>query len=294
MNPKEISLVLSGGGARGIAHIGVIKYLEKRGFIIKNIGGTSMGAIVGGIYAEGKLKEFEEYLLNLDAKKMIQLLDFSMSQPGLIKAEKIMKEMKKFLPIDKIENTPIPYFCVATDLNKQEEIVWKKGDIAEAIHSSFAIPFVFTPVMIEDRLLVDGGVMNNIPINHIDRELLTIAVCANASIPMDETLTGFMKTSPNKYQLQRTKVNKYLSKVLRFLEDENKKEDKKPGYYEVLDNTLHIMIENNSRNIIKRYPPDILVNLPRKIAGTFDFLKAEPLIKAGEYIAEKAVNEYYK
>jgi len=294
MNPKEISLVLSGGGARGIAHIGVINYLEKNGYKIKNIGGTSMGSIVGGVYAQGNLKPFTEYLLNLDAKRIIQLLDFSMSRPGLIKAEKILRELRKFLPIELIEDTPIPYYCVATDLNQRNEVVWKKGNMLTAIHSSFAIPFIFTPVMLEDKILVDGGVVNNIPINHIDRDLLTIAVCANAGIPMDEKLQEINKASIKKYKIQKNSINKYLSKVLNIFSDEDKKSKKMPGYYDILDKTLHIMIENNSKNIIKRYPPDILVNLPREIAGTFDFLKAETLIKAGEYIAEKAIKEYYE
>ena len=295
MNPKEISLVLSGGGARGIAHIGVINYLEKKGYKIKNIGGTSMGSIVGGIYAQGKLKEFEQYLLKLDAKKIVQLLDFSISKPGLIKAEKILKEMKKFLPIDLIEEVPIPYFCVSTDLNHRQEIIWRKGDMLNAIHSSFAIPFIFTPVILEDKILVDGGVMNNIPINHIDREPLTIAVCANAGIPMDEELIKItQETKKENYNKQKQTINKYLNKVLKMISNEGDKEKRLPGYYDILDNTLHIMIENNSKNIIKRYPPDILMNLPRDIAGTFDFLKAAELIKAGEYIAEKAIKEYYQ
>ena len=294
MNPKEISLVLSGGGARGIAHIGVIKHLEKKGYKIKHIGGTSMGAIVGGVYAQGKIKELEEYFLKLDAKKMIQLLDFSVGSPGLIKAEKILKELKKFLPVDLIEEVPLSFYCVATDLNARKEVVWKKGDMLTAIHSSFAIPFIFTPVMIEDKILVDGGVMNNIPINHINRDLLTIAVCANAGIPMDENLKKLSSPEEESYFEQKHFINKYLKKVLNFFGDHEEKEKKKPGYYEILDNTLHIMIENNSKNLIKRYPPDILVNLPRDIAGTFDFLKAENLIKAGEYIAEKALNEYYQ
>ncbi len=293
MNPKEISLVLSGGGARGIAHIGVINYLERNGYKIKNIGGTSMGSIVGGVYAQGNLKAFEEYLLKLDAKKMIKLLDFSVSMPGLIKGEKILKELKKFLPIELIEEVPLPYFCVATDLNKRNEVVWKKGNMLQAIHSSFAIPFIFTPVIEKDMILVDGGVVNNIPINHIDRDLLTIAVCANAAIPIDENLQEIMRKGAKKYSHEKNIINKYLNKMLKYFSDENKEEKKMPGYYEILDNTLHIMIANNSKNIIKRYPPDILANLPRDIAGTFDFLKAEELIKAGEYIAEKAIKEYY-
>ena len=280
---KKISLVLSGGGARGIAHIGVINYLESKGYVIENVAGTSMGAIVGAIYSAGKLKDFENFLLDLDAKTIIKLLDFSLSRPGIIEGNKIIQKLKEFIPVDSFEALHKNYLCIATDLYNQKEMVWKSGDLLTAVHSSFAIPFVFDPVKYQGKFLVDGGVVNNIPLNHINRELMTVAVCANASIGMDILPTDILQPQ-KKYKEKKNIVETYLNKFLK-----KKKGEKSPGYYEILDQTLHLMIEQNSKNIINRYPPDYLVEIPRKIAGTFDFLKARQLIKAGEFLAEKVI-----
>ena len=279
---KNISLVLSGGGARGIAHIGVINFLEKEGFVIKNIGGTSMGAIVGAIYAEGKLKEYEEFLKNLNTKEVIKLLDFSLSSPGLIDGNKIVKKLKSFLPTENIEYLDKNFFCIATDIQNGKEIVFKKGNLLQAVHASFAIPFVFTPVINNNNILVDGGVLNNIPVNHISRKYPVIAVCANSSQKLDAKLIEIIskKTETN----ERTdKVEKYISKFI------PKKKKNSMSYHKILDEALHLLIEKNSNTNLKNNPPEILINIPREIAGTFDFLKAEKLIEAGEYLAEKAI-----
>ncbi len=279
---KNISLVLSGGGARGIAHIGVINFLEKEGFVIKNIGGTSMGAIVGAIYAEGKLKEYEEFLKNLNTKEVIKLLDFSLSSPGLIDGNKIVKKLKSFLPTENIEYLDRNFFCIATDIQNGKEIVFKKGNLLQAVHASFAIPFVFTPVINNNNILVDGGVLNNIPVNHISRKYPVIAVCANSSQKLDAKLIEIIskKTEVN----ERTdKVEKYISKFI------PKKKKNSMSYHKILDEALHLLIEKNSNTNLKNNPPEILINIPREIAGTFDFLKAEKLIEAGEYLAEKAI-----
>ena len=280
---KKISLILSGGGARGIAHIGVINYLESKGYVIENVAGTSMGAIVGAIYSAGKLKEFENFLLNLDAKTIIKLLDFSLNRPGIIEGKKILKKLKEFLPVDSIEKLNKNFLCIATDLYNQKELVWKSGDLLTAVHSSFAIPFVFDPVQFQEKFLVDGGVVNNIPLNHINCELMTVAVCANASIGMDILPPDILQPQ-KKYKEKKSIIETYLNKFLK-----KKKDEKSPGYYDILDQTLHLMIEQNSKNILNNYPPDYLIEIPRKIAGTFDFLKARQLIKAGEYLAEKAI-----
>lgn len=279
---KNISLVLSGGGARGIAHIGVINFLEKEGFVIKNIGGTSMGAIVGAIYAEGKLKEYEEFLRNLNTKEVIKLLDFSLSSPGLIDGNKIVKKLKSFLPTENIEYLDKNFFCIATDIQNGKEIVFKKGNLLQAVHASFAIPFVFTPVINNNNILVDGGVLNNIPVNHISNKYPVVAVCANSSQKLDAKLIEIIskKTETN----ERTdKVEKYISKFI------PKKKKNSMSYHKILDEALHLLIEKNSNTNLKNNPPEILINIPREIAGTFDFLKAEKLIEAGEYLAEKAI-----
>ncbi len=279
---KNISLILSGGGARGIAHIGVIKYLEQNGYVIKEIGGTSMGSIVGAIYSSGKLNQFENFLKQLDAKRIIKLLDFSITRPGLITGKKIIEKIGEFLSEQNVENLKIPYFCIATDINSGKEIIWKKGNLKNAIHSSFAIPFVFTPVYVEEKILVDGGVVNNIPVNHVSRNYPVVAVCVNSSIKKDNKIEEILNTKTNNITID--KIEKYIQKFI------PKKEKNKMSYYKVLDEALHLLIEKNSLTNISNFNPDILINMPRDIAGTFDFLKAEKLIEIGYYLAESTFN----
>ncbi|MGE4288990.1 MAG: patatin-like phospholipase family protein, partial [Salinivirgaceae bacterium] len=185
---KKISLVLSGGGARGIAHIGVIEELERQGFEIVSIAGTSMGSLVAGAYAIGKLKEFKEWMISLDKMKVFKLVDFTLSRQGLVKGDKVFNRMKDFMPDANIEDLPIPYCAVAVDIKNKKEVVFTRGSLHKAIRASVSIPTVFTPVKTTDGLLVDGGVMNNIPINrvkHIEGSSL-IAVDVNANIPIDK------------------------------------------------------------------------------------------------------------
>ncbi len=151
-------MVLSGGGARGIAHIGVVEELEKRGFEIRSIAGTSMGALVGGIYAVGKLQEFKNWLYTLDKLDVFKLIDFTLSSQGLIKGDRVFKKMKEFIPDKNIEDLKIHYAATATDIINNKEVVFNQGSIYDAIRASVAIPTVITPVKQDDTLLVDGGV----------------------------------------------------------------------------------------------------------------------------------------
>ena len=143
---QPISLVLSGGGARGIAHIGAIEELEKQGFKIKSIAGTSMGALVGGLYALGKMQEYKEWIFTLDKLDIFRLIDFTFNTQGLIRGDRVFNKMKKFIPDMNIEELKIPYAAVATDITNGKEVVFTNGSIYEAIRASIAIPTVFTPV----------------------------------------------------------------------------------------------------------------------------------------------------
>ncbi len=164
-----VTLVLSGGGARGIAHIGVIEELERRGYQIASVTGTSMGSLVGGIFADGAMGPFKEWMLSLDRRKVLSLVDFTVSRVGIVKGDRVFKKIKDFIPDCLIEDLDIPYAAVAVDLINRKEVVFRKGSLFEAIRASVSIPSVFTPVKTDDGLLIDGGVMNNIPVNHAPR-----------------------------------------------------------------------------------------------------------------------------
>jgi NTE family protein len=282
---KNISLVLSGGGARGIAHIGVINVLQEHGFHINAVAGTSMGAMVSGVFASGTLPEFKKWLEDADLKEAMKILDFSFSNPGFIKGEKLMKKMQDFLPYKNIENLKIPYTAIATDILKREEVVLDKGSVSDAIRASIAIPSVFTPLEKQDKVLVDGGLVNNIPINHVSKKKddLVIAVCVNSDIPMPEEYNKIMQFKENKEENEYIeKLKKIRLYIRKFIDRKKEKEDsEKIGQYELIDRSIHMLITEKSKVIIANYPPDILINIPREMCGTFDFLKAKKIIDIG-------------
>lgn len=182
---QKVALVLGSGGARGTAHIGVIRELQKQGYEICSISGTSMGALIGGIYASGKLDEYESWLCSLSKIDMFNLVDFTLSTNGIIKADKVLKEIQKFIPDQKIEELSIKYAAVVTDFKQKKEVVITEGSLFEAIRTSISIPFVITPVLKSDTIFVDGGVLNPVPTNRVVRHKddILIAVNVNSLIP---------------------------------------------------------------------------------------------------------------
>ncbi len=279
---KKISLVLSGGGARGIAHIGVINVLQENGYQINAIAGTSMGGMVGGVFASETLPEFQKWLEKADLKEAMKILDFSFSAPGFIKGEKLMKKMQDFLPYKNIEDLPLPYVATATDITTRKEVVLKKGSLSNAIRATIAIPSVFTPLVLDNQTLVDGGVMNNIPINHVAKKdkNLVVAVCVNADVPLKKEYQKIMQfkanTEKNEYIEKLKKLRKHIKSFIK-----TKKEEDKIGQIELIDRAIHLLISEVSKNIIQNYPPDILIEIPREMCGTFDFLKAKKIIEIG-------------
>lgn len=287
---QKVSLVLSGGGARGIAHIGVIEELEKQDYEIVSLTGTSMGALVGGIYALGKLEEFKNWILTLDKMKVLKLIDFTFTSQGLIKGDKVFKTLKEFIPDEKIENLKIFYTAVAVDLLNKKEVVFTKGSVYQAIRASIAIPSVFTPVNYENTLLVDGGVLNNIPINHAKRlpEDLLIAVNVNADVPLYKP-TLLKKEIETKQSLYRKKIQEFESYLKKISTSKNKD---KLSYFNLINKTISLMTEHIALTTIEKYPPDIMIKISRKSCGTFDFYKAEEMVEIGRYSAQKFLESY--
>lgn len=287
---KKVALVLSGGGARGIAHIGAIEELEKAGYEISSIAGTSMGAVVGGVYAQGKLEEFKEWMLTLDRKKVFSLVDFTLSRQGLVKGDKVFQAMQEFIPDKDIRDLEIPYAAVAVDLNRMKEVVFRSGSLYEAIRASVAIPTVLKPVEKGDALLVDGGVMNNIPVDVVIRhrrdKLVVVNVNANIPKPVINTPAKEAEKSKSIYNKKIREFQAHLKKIL-----PEKEEEDDLGYFDLVSRTISSMIYHNAQVNLEKHSPDILIEVSRYSCGTYDFFKADELIEFGRMAAIKALND---
>jgi NTE family protein len=284
---QKVSLVLSGGGARGIAHIGVIEELEKQGFEIHSIVGTSMGALVGGVYALGKIEEYKEWLYSLDRMKVFALVDFTLSSQGLVKGDKVLNKMKEFIPDANIEDLNIHYAAVAADIINKKEVVFQTGSVFEAIRASMAIPTVFTPVKTKNGLLVDGGIINNIPLNHAKREPgdLLVAVNVNADIPLEKPVVSKKKDKADQsaYQQKIKEFYQYLQEIL----PSNKEE--KLGYFDLINKTIGMMAYHIGQTNLKNHPPDILIEISRDACTTYNFYKAKEMVEIGRHAADKSI-----
>lgn len=287
---RTVSLVLSSGGARGVAHIGVIEELERQGFKITSIAGSSMGALVGGVYASGSLPVFRDWMCNIDKIAVFNLIDFALSTNGLVKGNKIIKELKKIIPDLDIESLPINLTVVATDIKNKKEVLFETGSLYEAIRASISIPTVFKPCMVEGKILIDGGVLNPIPINRIKRNNndLLIAVDVNSPIIFDSNI------SVNKLSKKELELNYFtflMNKGFQFLP---KITGTQLNYYTLLSQTASLMIQQISALTIEMHKPDILIKIPMNSYGPFHFYKSEEIIKAGELATRKALEEFQR
>lgn len=285
---RTVSLVLSSGGARGVAHIGVIEELERQGFKITSIAGSSMGALVGGVYASGNLPVFRDWMCNIDKIAVFNLIDFVLSTNGLVKGNKIIKELKKIIPDLNIESLPINLTAVATDIKNKKEVLFETGSLYEAIRASISIPTVFKPCIVEGKILIDGGVLNPIPINRIKRSNndLLIAVDVNSPIIFDNNI------SVNKLSKKELELNYFtflMNKGFQFLP---KITGTQLNYYTLLSQTASLMIQQISALTIEMHKPDILIKIPMNSYGPFHFYKSEEIIKTGELATRKALEEF--
>ncbi len=286
---QNVALVLSGGGARGIAHIGVIEELERQNFEITSIAGTSMGSLVGGVYALGKIEVFKNWICTLDKRKVFSLVDFALSKQGMIKGDRVLKKMKDFIPDTNIEELSIPYVAVAADLLHREEIAFSEGSIYEAIRASISIPTVLTPVRTGDRLMVDGGVMNNIPISQVKRTAgdLLVVVNVNAYIPESSPHISIEdKKSQSAYQNKIKEFYSHLKKINPLGHDE------KLGYFTLITKTLDLMTDHMAQMTLSMFSPDILINVSRDSCTLYDFYKAEEMVEIGRKAAHSSIGAY--
>ena len=281
---KDVALVLSSGGARGLAHIGAIEELEAKGYHITSIAGCSMGALVGGVYAAGKLKEFREWMKTIDRKKMLELTDFSLSLNHLVKGTRIIEAIMEFVPDMAIEDLPIPYCAVATDLKAGKEVVFNKGSLFEAIRASISLPSFYEPVQRDDMILIDGGVLNPIPLNRVYRHGGDILVGVDVSGHNYKTQWEEMERLAE-IQKQDTSLK---TKILDMLMPDNIGFN----YYTVLSRATSLMIRQNSILMTKLMGPDMLIDIQMNRYSTFDFDKSEKLIAIGQRKASQTICKF--
>ncbi len=287
---KKVSLVLSGGGARGIAHIGVIEELEKNGYEVVALAGTSMGALVGGVYGLGKLEEFRDWMITLDKIKVFRLVDFTLGANGLVKADRVLNTMKQFVEDAQIEDLPLPYAAVATDILNKKEVVFREGSVYDAIRASIAIPSVITPVKTKDGLLADGGVLNNLPINRVEHieDSLLVAVNVNADVPVPDL--------PRKHEEKQEREHRYVQKVREYQSHLQsilpKSKEEKLRYFEYINRTIGVMTHHMTQTALENNPVDVMIDVSKDSCGTYDFYKAEHQIELGAYCAQKALSDY--
>jgi len=286
---QKVALVLSGGGAKGLAHIGVIEELEKQGFEISSIAGTSMGSVIGAVYALGKLEEFKQWMYSFEKMDVFKLLDFTFSSQGLIKGDKVFKKMNGFIDDSNIEDLRIPFSAVAVDVINKKEVVFDKGGVYRAIRASVAIPTVFTPVKTKDGLLVDGGVLNNIPFSRVMRTEGDILVGVNVNADISVLEPEISKKDKEK------RKSIYLKKMKEFKLYFNKfygKEKDNIGYFKLIDRTISLMIDHNAQVSLRDYNPEILIETSRDLCSTFDFYKAKRIVEAGRFAANLKLSDW--
>ncbi|MEL0628567.1 patatin-like phospholipase family protein [Psychromonas aquatilis] len=289
---KNISLVLGSGGARGLAHIGVIKWLLEHDYHIQSISACSIGALIGGVYAAGKLDDFEQWICGLSKLDVIALMDISWAKSGLLRGDKIINTLKDLLGEQTIESLPLNFTAVATDIKHEKEVWINSGCLFDAIRASISLPLFFTPVEHNGLQLIDGGVLNPVPIAPTfgDKTDFTIAVNLGGVVK-DETKSPVKLTeavdSPLSLPLHH-KIALYIKKLSTNLNIKNAKPALLDAY-DVADQSFDAMQSSIARLKLAAYPADYNIVIARNACGTLEFNRAEELIALGYSQAHKVL-----
>jgi len=278
---KTVSLVLGSGGARGLAHIGVIEVLEQQGYEIRSISGSSIGALIGGIYAAGQLSTYTRWVTALDRFDVFKLLDVSFSGSAFFKGERIISTLRELIGDRNIEDLPISYTAVATDLDESKEVWLSSGPLFDAIRASIAFPTVFSAMTSNGRTLVDGGLLNPVPIaptlhDHTD---LTIAVSLRGK-PRHILPVQPQSVSKNGHGTS------YHQKIIDFIESlqrkgHHKNEHQDGNFFDVISKSLDVMQSTIARLKLAAYTPDIVIEIPKNVCTIYEFERAHELIEIG-------------
>jgi NTE family protein len=296
---KTISLVLGSGGARGLAHIGVIRVLERQGWKIGAIAGSSMGALIGGFYAAGKLDDYAEWVQELTEFNVLRYLDIAWGGAGMLKGQMLMETLQEFVGSHRIEDLPIPLTIVASDVLARKEVWLNRGDLFNAIRASIAVPTVFTPHTIKGRPLLDGGVLNPVPIAPTLQDS-TDAIIAVSLSGVEKRMGERSRRSPkpkssekprHRYQKQ---IEAFIDQLQERLGFGSEREENEPSLSltDAALLSLDAMQASIARCMLAAYPPDLLIEIPINTCAAHEFYRAEEVIAVGEYWAQQAIERF--
>ncbi len=325
METKNVALVLSSGGPRGWAYIGAIEELERRGYRITSVAGTSIGSLVGGIYAAGKLPELKKWLFELNAWKVFGLMDISISKNHIVKGDKVIDALKEIVPNVNIEDLEIPYRAIAADLYTGEEVIFDRGPLFDAVRASISIPSLFRPVKYGFRTLVDGGIVNTMPIdrvirngndilvafdvNDVDVESLRNTIIEEAReeearIEAEKALDAETKQVMNsvrnnssltfreKFRLAKAQAEKIL--IHRLNDDEPESEIPfDESYYSILSRSFSLINHVLAKNSAEKHRPEVLAKMPFDAFDEIsDYARAEEISEMGRQLMSEALDRY--
>jgi NTE family protein len=286
-----VALALGAGGAKGLAHIGVIREIEAQGYEIVAIAGSSMGALIGGIHAMGKLDVYSDWVCALAKLDVLRLVDWTFSGGGLIKGEKIIETLRALVGDTLIEELPLAFTAVATDLDRGREVWLGRGSLFDAIRASSAIPTVFRPHTIGGRRLIDGALLNPVPVTPLIREaadyLVAVSVDGPALVAAPADAPAETPREGNSY---RQRIGDFIGRMI----PHGEARPAVPGAFELLTQSMDLMQANLSRLRLAAYEPDLLIQLPRNMASVYEFYRASELIERGREQAREALAHWHR
>ena len=317
----RVALALGSGGARGYAHIGVIEELHERGHEIVGIAGSSMGALVGGLEAAGRLDRYTAWASSLTQRAIVRLLDPSLTSAGVLRAEKVLEAVREILGDVTIEQLPIPFTSVATDLITGKSVWLQRGPVDDAIRASIAIPGIITPHVLDGRLLADGGILDPIPMAPIAaaNAELTIAISLNGDDPTGppetesrptaerwnklwrNTSASILDTKAARSLLETPSARSWLDRFGTAGDDETTADTAeaadatevrapKLGSFEVMNRTIDIAQSALARHTLAAYPPDLFIEVPRNVCRSLEFHRANEVIEIGRELGAAALD----
>ena len=291
-----IGLALGGGAARGFAHIGILKTLIAHGIVPNVVVGTSIGAVVGGAYAAGHLDTLEEWARHLQPRSVLGYLDIRLNGSGLIGGEKLATQLEAAIGQTLIEDLPLKFATVATEVRTGHEIWLTHGRMVEAMRASYALPGIFSPVLVGDRWLVDGALVNPVPVSAARALGAEIVIAANVSSDIFTHSTTIYShgasAAPMRIAVEPVPPRRGLGKFFspeRTVKREFFGGGGRPGISSVMVDAFNIMQDRITRARLAGDPPDLLISPRVGQIGWFDFHRADDLIGHGVRAAERAI-----